>query len=195
MKIPSTASPCSSGRIRRASAAVAALVLALVVSTGPLAAQTNPPADAAATAPAVVYLVRHAERAEDGTSDPPISEEGQARARLVSRMLSDAGITRAHSTDYRRTRATAAPLAEAIAATVEHYDGSDLDGLAARLRAAGGRHLVVGHGNTTPALVTVLGGDPGAPVDESEYDRLYILTLTGDGASTVLLRFGVPAPR
>ncbi|HSG49077.1 MAG TPA: hypothetical protein VLA43_14745, partial [Longimicrobiales bacterium] len=29
--------------------------------------------------PVVVYLVRHAERAEDGTNDPPISQAGEAR--------------------------------------------------------------------------------------------------------------------
>jgi hypothetical protein len=35
-----------------------------------------------------------------------------------------------------------------------------------------------------------LGGDPGGAIDEMEYDRLYILTLTERGASTVLIRFG-----
>lgn len=144
--------------------------------------------------PTVVYLVRHAERAEDGTDDPPISEEGQERARLVARMLTDADITRIYSTDYRRTRATATPLSEALGVAVEPYDGRDLDGLARKLRAEGGRHLVVGHSNTTPALVRALGGDPGAPIDEAEYDRLYILTLTGETVSTVLIRFGALAP-
>lgn len=142
--------------------------------------------------PTVVYLVRHAERAEDGTNDPPISDAGEARARLLADMLRDAGIERVHSTDYERTRATAAPLVERLGLPVETYEGSDLAGLAERIRADGGRHLVVGHSNTTPDAVAALRGEPGPPIDEMEYDRLYIVTLTRDGASTVLLRFGAP---
>jgi hypothetical protein len=57
-----------------------------------------------------------------------------------------------------------------------------------------GRHFVVGHSDTTPALVEALGGDAGAPIADPEYDRLYVLTLEGAGASTVLLRFGAPPP-
>jgi hypothetical protein len=49
---------------------------------------------------------------------------------------------------------------------------------------------VLGHSNTTPDLVTALGGDPQGPIAEMEYDRLYVVTLTDEGASTVLLRFG-----
>ena len=63
-----------------------------------------------------------------------------------------------------------------------------------RLKAAGGRHLVVGHSNTVPDLVERLGGDGGEAIEEAgEYDRLYIVTLKREGrASTVLLRYGEP---
>ncbi len=61
---------------------------------------------------------------------------------------------------------------------------------AERLRGTPGRHLILGHSNTTPDLVAALGGDPGTPIAEMEYDRLYIVTLTESGASTVLIRFG-----
>jgi phosphohistidine phosphatase SixA len=144
----------------------------------------------AQTEPTVVFLVRHAEREEDGTSDPPISEEGQARARLLAEMLRDAGLTHIHTTDYRRTRATGRPTAAAAGLDMELYDADDLAGFAARLRSMPGRHLVLGHSNTTPQLVEALGGDPGDAIDELEYDRLYIVTLTAEGPSTVLLRFG-----
>jgi hypothetical protein len=52
---------------------------------------------------------------------------------------------------------------------------------------------VVGHSDTTPELVGLLGGDPGAPIDEpTEYDRLYVVTLGPDGTvTTVLLRYGL----
>jgi hypothetical protein len=49
---------------------------------------------------------------------------------------------------------------------------------------------VVGHSDTTPELVKLLGGEPGSPIAPDEYDRMYILTLSADGkASTTLLRF------
>lgn len=142
--------------------------------------------------PTVVYLVRHAERAEDGTNDPPISAAGEARARLIADILRDSGIERVHTTDYKRTRATAEPLAERLGLPLETYEGGDVAGLAERIRTDGGRHLVVGHSNTTPDAVAALRGEPGPPIGEMEYDRLYVVTLTPDGASTVLLRFGAP---
>jgi broad specificity phosphatase PhoE len=140
----------------------------------------------------VVYLVRHAERDEDGTADPPVTPAGRERARLLADMLRDADLTHIHTTDYLRTRSTAEPVAARMGIEPSVYDARDLDGLAARLRATPGRHLVVGHSDTTPALVRALGGDPGTPIPDPEYDRLYILTLTSGGTSTVLIRFGEP---
>jgi len=138
----------------------------------------------------VVYLVRHAERAEDGTSDPVISLNGWDRSRLLAAMLSDAGLTNIHTTDLKRTRGTGQPTAEATGLAMEVYNPRDLAAFAERLRGMPGRHLVLGHSNTTPGLVAALGGDPGSNIEELEYDRLYIVTLTDDGASTVLIRFG-----
>lgn len=175
--------------MRRVTTLIAGLVAFLTLA-GPLSAQT----DGVGPAPTVVYLVRHAERAEDGTNDPPISEAGQERASLLARMLGDAGIRRIHSTDYRRTMATAEPLADLLSVQVETYDPGDLPAFAARLTAEGGRHLVVGHSNTTPNAVAALGGSPGDPIDEFEYDRLYIVTVTSDGVLTELIRFGDPSP-
>ncbi len=167
------------------------LLLALLApgcaTAGKPAAATTSSINADAT---VVYLVRHAERAEDGTRDPPISEAGRARANLLAQLLRDAQITRVHSTDLKRTRSTAEPTAAAVGVEIEVYDPRDLAGFAAELSASPGRHLVLGHSNTTPAMVEALGGEPGPPIDEMEYDRLYIVTLSANGPSTVLLRFG-----
>jgi phosphohistidine phosphatase SixA len=140
--------------------------------------------------PTVVYLVRHAERAEDGTRDPVISLPGWDRSRLLAVMLRDAGLTRIHTTDYRRTRATGRPTAEVTGLTMDLYDPRDLEGFARQLQQTPGRHLVLGHSDTTPGLVAALGGDPGTPIGALEYDRLYIVTLGDDGTSTVLIRFG-----
>jgi hypothetical protein len=85
-----------------------------------------PPAPVEVSEASVVYLVRHAERAEDGTNDPPISEAGQARSDLLAEMLRDAGITHVHTTDFDRTRSTGMPLAESQGLDLEFYNPGDL---------------------------------------------------------------------
>lgn len=157
-----------------------------------IATAFRPPGLAAQTEPVVVYLVRHAERGEDTRGDPPITAEGQERARLLASILRDAGITHVHTTDYRRTRDTARPLANAAGLSLETYEADDLASFADLLRATPGRHLVVGHSDTTPELVALLGGDPGPPIADPEYDRLYVLVLANGRTTTLLLRYGRP---
>ena len=139
----------------------------------------------------MIYVVRHAERAEDGTNDPPISAEGEARSRLVAEMMRGARLTHIHTTDFIRTRSTVAPTAAATGLTPSVYDPRDLAGFAARLRATPGRHLVVGHSNTNPELVSALGGDDGDPIAEMEYDRAYAVVVMPSGAvGSAIFRFG-----
>jgi hypothetical protein len=162
------------GRNRRAGLALSAL-LVLMAGWGCSGGSTPDTAAgdrATDTGPLVVYLVRHAERDEDGTNDPPISEAGRARAELLATMLADAGIQRIHATAFKRTVQTAAPMAMDLGLDeVEGYDARDLASLNDRLQGAGGRHLVVGHSSTT-----------------------YIVTVVGGEVSSTLIRFGVPSP-
>lgn len=172
----------------RAAPAILAVLAAALWAPTPAAAQ-GAPADAAAPGPGVIYLVRHAETAPDGTRDPPLSEEGEARARWLAVILSHARLDAVYTTDYRRTRSTATPVAAAAGVRPTLYDPADLTTFGLALRERGGCVLVVGHSNTTPALVAALGGDGGPPLPESEYDRLYTLVIRGDSVRTVLLRF------
>lgn len=170
------------------------LILALAAATGcATPGQTPAPAVPERAAPLTVFLVRHAEKV-DSSRDPALSPDGHLRAEVLAQTLRDAGITRIHSTDFIRTRDTAAPLAQVLGIAVESYDPRSLPAFAEGLRASGGRHLVVGHSNTTPGLVAALGGEAGAEIDEaSEYDRLYVVTRAPDGSiTTTLLRFGDP---
>lgn len=173
------------------------LGLAVLWSAGALGAQ-EPIPTASSDEASVIWLVRHAERADDGMeaqSDPELSEAGRDRARELARLLSDAGITAVYSTPFQRTRQTAAPLAAAMGVEVQSYDPrdpGDMEAFMSRIRAPG-RHVVVGHSNTTPALVERLGGDPLSPIEELEYDRIYVVVLGPDGTATsTLLRFGAP---
>ena len=127
------------------------IVAAAVVRTPAAVPEESP------TTPLTVFLVRHAEKAED-SRDPELSRPGHARAAELAVLLGDRGIEHVHSTDFIRTRDTAGPVAATLG--VELYDPSDLPAFAARLGRDGGRHLVVGHSNTTPPLVELLGGKP-----------------------------------
>jgi phosphohistidine phosphatase SixA len=165
---------------------------------GPAAAASQEPAlpdgRAGIGEPVVVVLVRHAEKADDDPRDPGLTAEGRARAELLSVMLADAGLTSVWSSDYRRTRSTAGPLAARLGLEVGLYDPSEGEArrmLVERLVSTPGRHLVVGHSNTIPGLVEALGGDAQGGIGDDEYDRLYLLTIAPDGSVTsTLLRFG-----
>jgi len=138
--------------------------------------------------PAMVFLVRHAEKQETA-GDPALSEAGQQRARELAGLLRDAGIGFIYSTDFLRTRGTAAPLAEQQGLLVTLYDWNEMGSLVEELKTPGHRSLVVGHSDTTPELVGMLGGEPGPPIDEpTEYDRLYVLGIGPDGRVTTELR-------
>ena len=181
----------------RAALRVAALGLVMVPGLW-----LTPVQGAAQEGGTVIWLVRHAERADQGTpaaammapqTDPELSTVGHQRAQTLAAMLRDAGITRIFSTPFARTQQTAAPLATLLGLQVESYDPRQpetVDALFAEIGSQGGRYLIVGHSNTTPALVERLGGESHGAISEDEYDRLYVLVRDPTGTTTsTLLRF------
>jgi len=134
---------------------------------------------AAASAQELVYVVRHAERADSGVgmttqADPALSAAGEARAARLAAILKDAGITAIFTTEYIRTKATGAPLAKALGLSEQIVPARDTSRLVAALRAR--PHdilLVVGHSNTVPDLIKALGG-PAVTIGENEYDALFV---------------------
>ena len=77
-----------------------------------------------------MFLVRHAERA-DNSKDSPLSASGTERAARLAAMLEDAGITAIYTTEYRRTKETAAPLGRAVHVAPVVVSAADGDALAA----------------------------------------------------------------
>lgn len=175
-------------RVPASALAAAAILAGLLLAGRPASAQT-PGATGAGPDATVIYLVRHAETAPDATHDPSLSPAGEERARWLGVILSHARLDAVYTTEYRRTRRTAALPALAAGVEPTPYDPTDLAGLARALEERGGRVLVVGHSNTTPQLVDLLGGDAGPPIDEDEHDRLYVLVLEHESVRTVVLRY------
>lgn len=158
------------------------LVGILAVVPGSLAAQAGDPV--------TIFVVRHAER-ESSESDSPLSEAGRARAERLATMLRDAGITHAFSTEYVRTRETVRPLAERLGIEPVAIPARDLPALLATLRALppGSRALVAGHSNTINRIAGGLAGQEIPDLPDSEYDRLYVVTLEAGRVGVVLLRY------
>lgn len=175
--------------LRRTLRCLTALLLSAIISS---MAWATPPAADAASPSTTVYLVRHAEKA-DG-DDPTLSPAGQTRAIALAHVLADAGLAAVFVTDTRRSRDTAAPVAAATGLAATRYDARDARALATTVRAdhAGQAVLVVGHSNTLDDLATAFGAHGLADLDESQYDRLYVVQ-AGDGDVRLLrLRYGAP---
>jgi broad specificity phosphatase PhoE len=150
---------------------------------------------ASGSAQKAVFVVRHTEKAT-GANDAeiPLSEAGQERAQKLAALLRDAGVTAIYSTDTVRTRTTAQPLANALHLETRVYDARDSQGrvsaasLVERLRKEPqGVALVVGHGNTVPALLWALGVPGKIEIGDQEYDNLFLVVPRGAG-EPVLLR-------
>ena len=163
-----------------------AACLAAVATPFRLAAQaTAPGADEAVT----VVLVRHAERLDDSPNSP-LNDVGRERVERLRALLADVDFTHVHSTNLTRTLDTARPIADDDGVELILYSPGELEELAETIRATPGRHLVSGHSNTTPRLVEALGGESHGPIDDMEYDRLYVIVIPpGQAAVTTLLRF------
>ena len=136
-----------------------------------------------AQAQRIVYIVRHAERADGGAGtgqmqgqkDPPLSAAGEARAVKLAAMLADAGVKAIFSTQLRRTQDTVRPLVARIKGSVQPYEASSPEALVAKLQKdhADDVVLVVGHSNTVPPLIKALGGGD-ITIRDDEYDNLFV---------------------
>lgn len=148
--------------------------------------------------PAMVVLVRHAEKATVGGSDPSISDVGQVRAKALATALNDAGVTSIITTTFKRTVETGDVLAKARNITGEKIaiagtTASHVDAIAAAVRKHPGEVvLVVGHSNTIPAIVTALGGPKLSDLCDSNYATMFIVHMSADGkpANVVRTRYG-----
>lgn len=134
------------------------------------------------------YVLRHAEKVDDGSKDPVLTAQGQQRALNLAGMLADAGIAKIYASDYQRTQMTARPLARLLGLEVISYDPGDLPGLKEQLLTEDVNALIVGHSNTTPMLAHLLSGQPVTNLDEANYDFVFQVVRLADQVTVNTLR-------
>ena len=151
-----------------------------------------------------VFLVRHAEKADVPGQNPPLSEAGRQRAEALGRLLQSAGVRGIYTSQFLRTRQTAEPLAKRLglmpisvslsvkSSNPREVSDESLRELTRRVGAhAGEAVLIVGHSNSIPEVIRMLGGDAVTKIDESRFDDLFVVTIYARGRAKVAhLRYG-----
>ena len=126
----------------------------------------------------IFILVRHAEKADDDTRNPPLGEDGKTRSTNLAEMLKNQDITALYSTPFKRTQETLQPIAVMKSLEVHNYDPYAKGEWLATLmeKHTGGTVVVSGHSNTIPLLANVLlGSETFSRFDENDYTNLIII--------------------
>jgi broad specificity phosphatase PhoE len=139
-------------------------------------------------------VVRHAEaETTQPGGDPALTTDGRTRAVELARVLGDTPLHAVYSTHYQRTVRTAERLVPHAGDKPTVID--DVPGTLKALRAEpwGATALVVGHSNTVPDLIRGLTGHALPESEPIIFDRMWIVTVTRDGAASLLrLHYGAP---
>lgn len=152
--------------------------------------ESTAPAMTEPTVTTTYYLIRHAEkdRSDPENRNPSLTEEGITRANNWAATFKEVPFDAVYSTEYARTQETATPTATQKGLEIQSYDPRNLFDENFQKATLGKTVLVVGHSNTTPSFVNaIIKEDRFQDIDDSNNTNLYIVTLTGDKASTQLL--------
>ncbi|MBA3767930.1 MAG: histidine phosphatase family protein [Acidobacteria bacterium] len=142
-----------------------------------------------------VLVIRHAEKGATPANDPPLSTDGQARAQTLVRMAGEANVRAIYATEFARTQQTVQPLATQLGLSITQISAADADALVNHILSnyRGEVVVVAGHSNTVPVIIEKLQGGQIPPIAETEFDKLFIVTVYRlRRAKVVQLRYGNP---
>ena len=143
--------------------------------------------------PTTFILVRHAEKGNDGTKDPDLTDAGSQRAQVLANMLKKTQVDAIYSTAYKRTRNTVTPLATAKGLIVLPYEAFKTDEIDQILKKhTGGTVVIAGHSNNIPWIANYLTGkETYKDFEDSDYENLLIVTVVekGKNAKVVWLSY------
>ncbi len=122
-------------------------------------------------------LVRHAEKADDGTRNPPLNEAGIERANKLVDLLNSQTIDALYSTPFKRTLETLTPLARERSLSIGEYKPMAGEEWLKELyeKHRGETIVIAGHSNTIPGLTNLLTGRELSQFDESDYKNVMVV--------------------
>lgn len=133
----------------------------------------------------MIIVVRHAEKASDDPKDPGLSDQGKIRANKLAEILKHTDLEAIFTTQYKRTQQTGLPAASKAGIEVQvrpatrenskTYAAELLKEIRKKFR--GKTVLIVGHSNTAPEIVKQMTGIDVGPIDESTFNRFYVITV------------------
>lgn len=137
-----------------------------------------------------LIIVRHAEKEDDGTPDPPLSENGKLRANRLAYMLNSQPVDIIYTTKFSRNTSTIYPVANSKGILIKIYEPHAEGFLEMVVKGDKGKTvLICGHSDTVPFMVNkLIGEDKFKQLDDNDYDNMFIVTITeiGKGAVTVI---------
>jgi 2,3-bisphosphoglycerate-dependent phosphoglycerate mutase len=182
--------------------AASSIIILISVAAGKI--EANAPSTQDSFKATTVFLVRHAEKATTPPEDPPLTEAGNIRSQQLASVLEQSGIKAIYTSQFLRTKQTAEPIAKSLGITPalipikmnpsnprEISEQSFREIIEKIHERAGDAALVVGHSNTVPEVIKMLGADRAVSIDEKEFNDLFIVTVYAKGKAHVTrLKYG-----
>ena len=161
------------------------LVTLICISCGSDKKNETTPEEASTT---TYYLIRHAEKDRTAGDNPVLTAKGKQRADFWATHFKEIPLDAVYSTDYVRTKQTAAPTAERKNLPVKMYDPKNLYSPDFQEKTKGKTVLVVGHSNTTPAFVNSILGEHTYPqISDTENALRYKVVVPEAGETIVTI--------
>jgi broad specificity phosphatase PhoE len=135
-----------------------------------------------------IFLIRHAEQVHD-VDDPPLTEEGFARAKTWATVFRDTGINKIYTSKKIRTKQTGETIAQELNISSQQVSRRDIDGLVNLIRKehADDIVLIVTHSKILPKLLEAFAPFGEYPtIKPDDYDNLFIIVPKGKAEPTVM---------
>ncbi|MFD1553350.1 hypothetical protein DNU06_06710 [Putridiphycobacter roseus] len=140
----------------------------------------------------VIYLVRHAEKDLNDTSDnPPLTAAGVKRAQDLAKLLNEEDFKGIYSTKFQRNINTVLPLAILNELEIKTYEWHNWQSMLHEIMDQNkGTYIICGHGDNILPMIEDLGIKKQLPpLGKLEYNKLYKVTMSKDSTTIEIIQF------